>query len=164
MWAKTLTVFFLKAMKLLPDFISTPVACVLQRATAERGEAGSEDDAGVKQIRVGHHALVQARYGLIHHREYQPVSNIFGNGKVWISRLFVRLDRFAILPGINTPSGLSPESLLLDHLCELRRDLLIERRAKDFRDVQRDVNANGVQKLDWSHRHAEIFRGAIDVP
>ena len=56
------------------------MARVLQRAAAERGEAGAEDHAGIEQVGIGDDALAQAGDALIDQREDQPVGQILGRG------------------------------------------------------------------------------------
>src|SRR3569832_398291 len=48
----------------------------VEGATAEGGEAGAEDHAGIEQVGVGHHPFAQARHRLIEVTKHQAIGDI----------------------------------------------------------------------------------------
>lgn len=60
-------IFFIMLKEI--DRIGTDRTDVLDRTAAERCETGTEDHARIQQVRISHHALVQAGHRLVQQRQ-----------------------------------------------------------------------------------------------
>ena len=131
---------------------------MLDRAAAERGEAGAEDHAGIEQVAVGDHAVVQAGDGLVEQRQDQAVFQV-------VRRLVVlrhlRLHRLAVLPPVQALAVLLAALAGL-HRRQRRRQCQAQERRQLRAHALRHVQADGVDQFDRAHWHAELHRGLVD--
>src|SRR5690606_7038829 len=131
----------------------------LDRATAERRIAGAEDHAGIEQVRVLDHALVQRGHRLVEQRQHEPVLEVAG--RLVVLR-HLGLLRLAVLPGVDALAVLLAALAGLGRLRQRRRDRQAEERRQLLAHAVGDVQADRVDQLDRPHRHAEPHRHLVD--
>src|SRR3546814_1289169 len=76
---EAVAVLRLQRLQALQHGVDASLADVLDRAAAERGEAGAEDHARIEQVGIFDHAVVQRGDGLVEQRQHQPVLEVPGH-------------------------------------------------------------------------------------
>src|SRR3954463_8494956 len=129
----------------------------MERAAAEGGEAGAEDEAGVDEIRVGDDPFLQHALGFI---EIGREELLAASGPVCVRR---GLHRLAVLPAVDSLAAFLAKLARVDFALEDLRHLDRARRLGErLARVQADVEADGVGELGGAHRHAEGFHRGVD--
>src|SRR3546814_7401786 len=94
---EAVAVLRLQRLQALQHGVDASLADVLDRAAAERGEAGAEDHARIEQVGIFDHAVVQRGDGLVEQRQHQPVLEVPGH---LVVLRHLGLLRLALGPGV----------------------------------------------------------------
>src|SRR5919106_722409 len=123
---------------------------IVQRAAAERCEAGAEDEARVHEIRVGDDALGEHRFGLSQIRLDQGVDErlVVGVG--------LAFDRLAVDIAVDALAGFLAE-VAQRHFVRQNLRYGFDPFGQRFARGKANIKAHRVCKLSRAHRHAEVL-------
>src|SRR5262249_49991065 len=157
---EALAVALREAFELGADVGDAARARVVHGPAAERRKPGGEDHGAVERILIRHHALAQTGDADVEHRENEAIRHLRrGLGHLAL------LHRLAAPPFVETPAALAAEVAHLDLVAQHPRHVghrAVEARLEHLGDVQANVEADGVGKLDRPHGHAEGYGGGVD--
>jgi len=150
--------YFAARIELRLDLVRALAADVLDGAAAEGGEAGAEDHAGIEQVGVRHHALVQAGHRLVEHGQDHALGDVFGRRVIGVH---LGLDRLAVLPDVEALAVLLAALARLQQGLQARRDVQAEELGQDLANGSGHVQAHRVGQFDRAHRHAPFLRHLV---
>ena len=111
----------LEALQRFDDVVHPSGPRVVERAAAERGEAGGEDHAGIGRIRVPDDAFVEAIGECVKQRQHKAVGEV-GVGGAGDGGFL----RFALLPCVDALAGLLAEVAAIDQLLAEKEEEIMQ--------------------------------------